>query len=263
MSELEAPAAPLERVPGEPGERPVDPAWRSRRWLIAALLGVQLLLAAIGLGVWIWTPSAPALPPLPDATAPIDGDGATYESALTLAQAQADAWLPGATLLNAAMQVDWDWTVPPGAPTELPGTGWLTYTFIAPWQSPGRPPGAASLSLVVERLSGKIVSRETRAWENAPEFRAPPAPARVDSSRATLLAEAAGGTDFRRACPQFRHLSRSFPIAAGRTAWPQHWAVIYDDIRVPDKHGLLLRIDAASGEVLDREGEAPDCAANS
>jgi len=37
--------------------------------------------------------------------------------------------------------------------------------------------------------------------------------------------------------------------------------VIYEDTRVPDKQGLLLRIDAATGEVLDRDGEAPDCSA--
>lgn len=263
MSEREAAAAPEEISPSETGDRAAAPSWRSRRWLLAALLVAQLLLATLVLGVWIWTPDAPALPPMPEATAPIAGEGATYESALPLAQAQADAWLSDARLLNASMQVDWDWMVPPGVPTALPGTGWLTYTFIAPWQPRGRPPGAASLSVVIERLSGKVVSRETRGWESAPEFRAPPPPARIDSSRATLLAEAAGGTDFRRACPQFRHLSRTFPIAAGRTEWPQHWVIIYDDSRVPDQHGLLLRIDAASGDVLDRESQAPDCTANS
>lgn len=239
------------------------PPWRSRRWLIPALLIVQLLLAALALAVWVWTPDAPALPPLPDTAAPLAGEGATYESALPLAQAQADAWLPDARLLNASMQVDWDWTVPPGMSAALPGTGWLTYTFIAPWQPPSRPPGAASLSVVIERLSGRIVSRETRGWESAPEFRPSPPPATIDSARATLLAEAAGGTDFRRGCPQYRHLSRTFPIVAGRTDWPQHWVVLYEDSRTPDQHGLLLRIDAASGEVLDRESHAPDCAANS
>jgi hypothetical protein len=187
------------------------------------------------------------------------GTGATYESALPLAHAQADAWLPGAVLLNAAMQVDWPWTVSPDPPATLPGTGWLSYAFIAPWDPPGRPSGAASLSVVIERLDGSIVSRETVGWEQAPEFRPPPAPAAVDSDEATLLAEAAGGTAFRRACPQFRHLSRTFPVAAGRTDWPQHWVVLYEDSRVPDQHGLLLRIDANTGQVLARSGDAPTC----
>lgn len=234
-------------------------SWRTRRGAIAALLGVQVLLAAIALGVWVWTPDRPALPPLPTETAPLAGGGATYESALPLAQTQADAWLPDAVLLNASMQVDWPWTVPPGSPTEIPGTGWLTYGFLAPWHPPGRPPGEAFLGVVLERLTGEVVTRDTEGWEEAPEFRAPPPAAAIDSTAATLRAEAAGGTRFRRACPQYRHLSRTFPVAAGRTEWPQHWVVIYEDTRVPERHGLLLRIDAATGEVLARDGDAPDC----
>jgi hypothetical protein len=35
--------------------------------------------------------------------------------------------------------------------------------------------------------------------------------------------------------------------------------VIYEDSRAPAQHGLLLRIDAESGEVLDRAGDAPEC----
>ena len=193
------------------------------------MLGIQLLLAAIALAVWVWTPDRPALPPLSAGTAPLVGSGATYESALPIAQAQAEAWLPGAILLNASMQVDWSWSVPAGSPTAIPGTGWLTYGFVAPWDPPGRPPGAAFLGVVIERLSGAVVSQETEGWEQAPEFRPPPPPAAIDSTQATLRAEEAGGTDFRRGCPQHRHLSRTFPVAEGRTEWPQHWVVIYED----------------------------------
>jgi hypothetical protein len=227
--------------------------------MFAALLVVQLLLAALALAVWIWTPDAPALPPKPSQAAPRAGSGATYESGLPLAQAQADAWLPDAVLLNASMQVDWPWTVPAGETSELPGTGWLTYTFLAPWDPPGRPLGAASLGVVIERLSGEVVMQETLGWEQAPEFRDPPPPTTIDSTEATLLAEAAGGKEYRRACPNYRHLSRTFPVAARRTEWPQHWVIIYEDTRVPEKHGLLLRVDAETGEILDRGGEAPAC----
>jgi hypothetical protein len=229
--------------------------------VIVALLAVQVLLAAVALGVWIWTPDQPSVPPLPVETAPLVNTGATYESALPLARAQADAWLPGALLLNASMQVDWPWEVPPDPPHDLPGTGWLTYAFVAPWQPPGRPPGAASLGLVIERLNGAIVSQESNGWEQAPGFPTPPPPAAIDSVRATLLAEEAGGTVFRRACPQYRHLTRTIPVAAGRTEWPQHWVVIYEDSRAPEKHGMLFRIDAESGSVLERERDAVNCEA--
>jgi hypothetical protein len=225
------------------------------------LLVAQVVLALIALGVWIWTPDAPALPPIPGTTAPLDGSGATLESALPLAQTQARAWLPDAVLLNASMQVDWPWTVPPEPPTEIPGTGWISYAFLAPWYPPGRPAGGASLSVVVERLSGAIVSQETDGWEQAPQMQPPPPAAPIDSTAATLAAEAAGGTAFRRACPQFRHLSRTIPVAAGRTEWPQHWVVLYEDSRQPSQHGLLIRIDANTGKVLEQHGEAPKCPA--
>ena len=232
---------------------------QSRRALIVGLLALQLILAAVALAVWVWTPEAPPLPPLPEDTAPLVGTGATFESALPLAQAQADAWLPDATLLNASMQVDWPWTVPPGTPAALPGTGWLSFAFIAPWDAPGRPSGAASLSVVIERLDGSVVSRETIGWEQAPEIRPPPPLAAIDSTEATLRAEEAGGTAFRRACPRYRHLTRTFPVAAGRTAWPRHWVVVYEDSRVPDGQGLLVRIDAETGGMLERRGDAPGC----
>lgn len=232
-----------------------------RRKTVITLLVAQVALALVALGVWIWTPDAPALPPIPRTTAPLDGSGATLESALPLAQSQADAWLPDAVLLNASMQVDWPWTVPPEPPTEIPGTGWISYAFLAPWYPPGRPAGGASLSVIVERLSGAIVSQETDGWEQAPQLRPPPPASPVDSSAATLAAEAAGGTAFRRACPQYRHLSRTIPVAAGRTKWSQNWVVIYEDSRQPSQHGLLIRIDATTGKVLEQSGEAPDCAA--
>src|SRR5687767_11766071 len=108
--EFPSPGSTGEGVGGE--GRAVGGAGRHR--LIPALLGIQILLAAVALAVWVWTPDRPALPPLPGRTAPLVGSGATYESALAIAQAQAEAWLPGAILLNASMQVDWPWSVPPG-----------------------------------------------------------------------------------------------------------------------------------------------------
>ena len=248
-----------ERAPGSPVAEPFPGSHVPRRPWLRILLIVQIALALLALAVWIWTPDNPPLPPLPATTAALVAGGATYESALPFAQAQADAWLPGAVLLNASMQVDWPWDVPSGETTEIPDTGWLTYAFIAPWDAPGRPPGAASLGIVIERLSGAIVSQDSVGWETAPEFHPPPAPAAIDSVAATLIADRIAGHQFRLACSQFRHLSRTFPVAAGRTEWPQHWVVLYEDSRVPDQHGLLLRIDAASGKVLAQEQSAPAC----
>ncbi|MCA9863585.1 MAG: hypothetical protein KC432_11215, partial [Thermomicrobiales bacterium] len=241
-------SSPERSVPGE-----------GRRRILLALLALQIALIVAGVVLWYRTPTAPPLPPLPGQPAPRVNDGATYESALPLAQGQADAWLPDARLLNAAMQVDWDWTVPETPVTTLPPTGWLTYTFIAPWQPWGKPPGAASLDVIIDRLSGEVVRQDTLGWATSPEWREPPPPAAINSTQATLRAEAAGGTAFRRECPDLRHLSRTFPVAAGRTEWPQNWVIIYEDTRVREQQGLLVRINADTGAVLETRQDAPAC----
>jgi hypothetical protein len=40
---------------------------------------------------------------------------------------------------------------------------------------------------------------------------------------------------------------------------PQHWVVIYEDSRAPEKHGLLFKIDAETGRVLERRHDAAAC----
>ena len=117
-SPVEPGRVPLEQVAVGSEGRAIEGAAKRRgegkRRLIAALLGIQFLLALIALAVWVWTPDRPALPPLPTETAPLAGSGATYESALSIAQAQADAWLPGAVLLCAAlwtMTISWSASV--------------------------------------------------------------------------------------------------------------------------------------------------------
>jgi hypothetical protein len=158
------------------------------------------------------------------------------------------------------MQVDWPWQPPPpGVVTDIPGTGWLTYVFIAPWQPPGRGPGAATLSVVVDRLSGRVAAQTTLGWEHAPaapSVIATPT-ATVPSSTAIILAEAAGGTTFRRACPQFRHVTRISLV--DQPGVPAFWLVTYEDSRQPDRHGLLLRIGAVTPGVLATADDAPEC----
>lgn len=225
------------------------------RW-VWAVVGLQLLLVLAGLFVWRRLPDVPDPPPLPPPD-PAVTQPATLESGLAVAERQAVAWLPDARLMLATLQVDWPWDVPPGPPPELPGTGWLTYVFVAPWQAPGRSPGAATIALRVERLSGQIVSQDVLPWEQAPPMpTATPAPA-VTAARAVLAAEAAGGTDYRRACPQFRHLTRASLVDV--EPWGRHWVVTYEDATQPDQNGMLVRVDAATGAVLQVRTDVAAC----
>jgi hypothetical protein len=233
------------------------PAHRRSAVVVAALALVVAALAVAGLVVWRLLPDAPPTPPLPPPD-PSVSRPATLESALATAERQARAWQPDARLMLASEQVDWPWEVPPGPTTIVPGTGWIDYVFIAPWQAPGRGPGAATLSLTVERLSAQIVAQSVQPWETAPPMpSAEPLPT-ITSDQAVLAAERAGGTDYRRVCPDQRHMSRISLVDAS-SAWPRHWLVTYQDTHEPDLNGMLVRIDAATGAVLATTQDVPTC----
>ena len=233
------------------------------RPLVAALLGVQVALAAIGVAVWRWGPdSAPPVPPFPtDQLAAGAGGPWTLESGYAVAMERALAWREGARLLSASAQIDWPWDPPaPGPARTVPGTGWLTYVFVAPWKPRGGREEAASLAVVVERLTGAVVVQDSLGWEEAPALASPTASPAVGSTEAVLAAESAWGTDFRRACPVQRHLTRVSLVTG--TALPPHWLVTYQHERpneAPETHALTVRVDAATGTVLDVGGEAPPC----
>jgi hypothetical protein len=84
-----------------------------------------------------------------------------------------------------------------------------------------------------------------------------PAATAITSLEAAAAAEAAGGAAFRYACPVYRHVSRVSlvtPVGA-----PPHWLVTYEDTRQPDRHGLMITVDAATGEAVRIGGVAPEC----
>ncbi|MCC6313606.1 MAG: hypothetical protein IT337_06300 [Thermomicrobiales bacterium] len=236
-----------------------DPRLRpATRWL-SALLALAALLALSGLLWWRLAPDAPPPPPLPPPDFTTAPNATTLESALPAPRARAAAWLPEARLLNANLQIDWPWQVGPGSPRAIPDTGWITLVFLAPWQPPGRTETAASLSLVIERLSGQIVQQTTLGWETAALPAPTPGPT-LTSVDAALAAERAGGTAFRRACPRHRHVSRRSLLDT--PDFGPHWLIAYEDDRAPDRHGLLVRIDAAAGALLTLRDDAPACGKN-
>ena len=227
---------------------------RGRR-IIGALLALQIGLMLVGLAVWAWVPVAPA-PPANGPTAAQTWP-ASLESASPVAAAAAAAWLPEARLMHATLQIDWPWQTPPAGQIEpVAATGWVDYVFAAPWTGPGRPPGGATLSVLVERLTGEIVFQSSTAWEEMPQSRAGLAP-EVTSLEAAAAAEAAGGAEFRHACPVQRHVSRVALVAP--PGQPAHWLVTYEDVRQRDRHGLIVTVDAATGEARRTGGTAPDC----
>lgn len=228
---------------------------RCGRWAIGWLLAAQVGLVIAGLAVWVWVPGAPPPPTIVPTAA--ETWPASLESASPVAAAAAAAWLPEARLMHAAMQIDWPWEAPPAGETEpVAATGWVDYVFAAPWTGPGRPPGGATLSLLVERLTGEIIFQETAAWEVLPRRQVRPA-TEVTSLEAAAAAEAAGGAEFRHACPVQRHVSRvSLVTPPGE---PAHWLVTYEDVRQRSRQGLIVTVDAATGAASVIGGTAPEC----
>ena len=128
-----------------------------------ALLLLQIaLVAGLAFAVWLWTPEAPprrrcqptghdpARPAPPPSKAPCPWPGNRRAPGVLTPVSSA----PPCKSIGRG-------TPPPDAVPAVPGTGWITYVFVAPWQPPGRGPGAASLSVVIERLSGRVTGQAT------------------------------------------------------------------------------------------------------
>ncbi len=177
---------------------------------------------------------------------------------MPILQAQADAWLPGAAPSLISMQIDWPWELPEEGEPAIPQGGWINAVFVAPWQPGfGRSGEAATLTLLYDRGSGRIVDQSALAWQSPPA--APPAwtPPPVDSTQALALAEDAAGREYRLACPDYRHLTRLSLL--DRASGTPMWLADYEDSRAPDLRGLVLRIDATSGDIVDQIESAPPC----
>ncbi|MDQ3693987.1 MAG: hypothetical protein M3464_10200 [Chloroflexota bacterium] len=225
-------------------------------WPLVLLLLTQVGLAVTGLAIWAWLPAVPAPSPIRPAT--VEAWPASLESASPIAAAEAAAWLPEARLLHASLQIDWPWQAPPAGETEpLAATGWVGYVFAAPWTGPAEPAGGATLSVLVERLSSEVVFQSTTAWATMPALPPVPTEPAVTSLQAVMAAEAAAGAEFRHACPVHRHLTRVSLVSSPTE--PPHWLVTYEDTRQRDRHGLIVTIDAATGEPLALGGTAPEC----
>ncbi len=228
-------------------------------WPLALLIGVvatQMLLGLTGAALWLVTQvSDPALPvpagPPPDLAA----GAATLETGLPLALTRAQIWNRGAQLVAASGHVDWPADVPPSTPAEVPHGGSLTFVFAVP--DPERPETPLpTYTVKMERSRADIVDEQALV-SGIPM---PPSVPLLDaysipSTRAILLAEENGGTEYRRACALERHISR---ISLDTTDPARHrWTATYRDDRFPDRNGMLVRIDAMTGEVDGPEMHVP------
>lgn len=252
--------------------------------LIFGLLTVQVVLAALGgvLGTRQLLAGGGESKEMPavaqDVPRPV-----TLESAYPFALERAKQWDGNARLVLVSAQIDWPLDVSPGPVQNVAGGGWLTYVFVRE-----RGDGdAASLGLLIERFSGRIVQERTVDWgEPAPEERLDFSAIPVSSVDAILAAERARGTEFRRSCPDARHQTRlslglsgalvesasptegglatpaGSPSASGASASDEFaaglsWLLGYRDVRDEGRPPLMISIDANSGAVAIEDRPSP------
>lgn len=186
------------------------------------------------------------------------GTPLTIEGGFAGAQERARQWAPDAVLFAAGMQVDWP-TDPTAAKTsEIPGTGWVLYTFASEKRAFGPKGRAATLSMLVDRRSGLVIDEREMGWTWPPRREVAITTYPISSVVALFAADATDGNGYRVACPQFHHLSRVSIVPSFGGEDPS-WLVTYEDQRAAGTADVHVKVDAISGRVerQDRGTTAP------
>ena len=213
--------------------------------LVLVLIVAQALLS-VALLASDGVRSASAVKVLAPSGLVVDSSGsASLEGAWPQVAERARRWHGDARLTLVSAQYDWPWTAEESGP-DLPVGGWLTFVFMR-----GTGGDSETLSVLVERRSGAIV----REAERAVGISAPSGEVRLDgwavsSVAAVAAAEAAGGEQFRTACPSARHVTRvglEGSREGGTTG--AYWVVTYQDTRVASAPALRIRVDAITAAV--------------
>jgi hypothetical protein len=232
---------------------------KNGRLVLWGLIGVQVAL--IGVAALVWQEEGG------DASAPLvrletglpAGASLTIESGYEAVLRRAREWAEDASLFSASMQVDWPTEAVPASRSEIPGNGWVIYTFASDKRGVGPGGEAATMSMLVDRMSGVVIDEREMGWTWRPERVPAITTYPISSMVALFAAETTMGNGYRTACPQFRHLSRVsiVPAMGGVGAY---WLVTYEDQRAAGQPAFRVKVDAKSGEVerddvgIDREG---------
>ncbi|MGH2548358.1 MAG: hypothetical protein ACRDHN_03160 [Thermomicrobiales bacterium] len=171
----------------------------------------------------------------------------------------ASAWSSGAELAFASMQVDWPTGTPPTTVTNVSPFGWIRLMYVAPVKD--GPSDYAALSLMFERVSGKLTDARVSRWDVAPDQRALLDGITVSEETAVLAAEIDRGTVYRTACPDKRNESMVSITRDPATGEPI-WNISYDENGRNSSGSMLIAVNASNGALSElREGPAT-CATN-
>mgnify|MGYP000185609508 CR=1 FL=1 len=220
----------------------------TRRIALVILVCMQVVLTGIGLARWQQGNGTARTPLVRLDTGVPTGVPLTIESALTAATQRAQAWSADAFVFAAGMQVDWPVDASAAGKSELPGNGWVLFTFGAAKQGVGLDGNGATLSMLIDRLSGVVIDEREMGWSWEPARRLAVATYPISATVALFAADVSAGLAYRTACPQYRHLSR-VSLVPGSSAGGAYWLVTYEDARSAGRPALNVRTDATTGQV--------------
>jgi hypothetical protein len=228
----------------------------TRRLVSWGLIGAQLVLIGAVALVWRQESGGANAPLVRLETGLPAGVPLTMESGYEAALGRAQAWAGDASLFSAGMQVDWPTDAAAASGSEIPGNGWVIYTFASGKRGVGPKGEAATLSMLVDRMSGVVIDEREMGWTWQPRREAAITTYPISSTVALFAAETTMGQAYRTACPQFRHLSR-VSIVPPMDGVGAYWLVTYEDQRAAGQPAFRVRVDAMTGDV-ERDDVAVD-----
>ncbi len=220
----------------------------TRRIILWSLFGLQLVLIGAVALVWRQDSGGTTAPLVRLDTGLPAGVPLTMESGYEAALRRAQTWAGDATLFSAGMQVDWPMDDVAASGSEIPGNGWVIYTFASDKRGVGPDGEAATMSLLVDRMSGVVIDEREMGWTWRPERMPYLTTYPISSTVALFAAEATMGNSYRTGCPRYRHLSR-VSIVPPMDGVEAHWLVTYEDQRAAGQPAFKVKVNAMSGEV--------------
>ncbi|CAN5490457.1 hypothetical protein BH09CHL1_BH09CHL1_14410 [soil metagenome] len=222
-----------------------------------ALAVLQIALVGARAAITIRSQGAiPSAPAVDSIEFPTPTMGLTIQTGAERGKQVAAAWSSGATLTFASMQIDWSTDVPPETVTSVPPFGWIRLMYVAP-VSDG-PSNYAALSLLFERVSGRLVDARVSRWDVAPDQVSLLDGISVSEETAVLAAEIDAGTIYRSACPTKRNQS-IVSLTRDITTDQPIWNINYNENGRNSTGSMLIAVNAGNGTLTELRKDPGAC----
>lgn len=201
---------------------------------------------------------------IPDTAAASSFPFDTPPAALTLmtgrerADQVARAWDANARLVYASMQIDWPNEPPPTTVTSISPFGWLRFVYVT--DIDGGRTDRATLSILFERVSGRLINQTINQWTEPFADGDLFAQVTTSDTTAVLGTELGGGTAFRAACPKIRNRSIVSLVLDQSSAEPI-WVIGYPGQNGDITAGMGFHVNAATGAVTVTRQPPKECPA--